>query len=65
MKAREYRNLSSQELGDKLKDLRRELMELNFQRKASRIEKPHFYRQIKKDISRVITIIGEQKNGKN
>jgi large subunit ribosomal protein L29 len=63
MKVHELRNLSPQELKDKLQDLRRQLMELNFKRKIAHVEKPHLFKQIKRDIARVLTIIREKRDG--
>ena len=65
MKVQEYKVLSFQELNDKLADLRKQLMELNSQKKASRVEKPHRYKEIKKDIARVLTVIKEKENEKS
>ena len=65
MKARELRNLSAQELKDKLQDLRKRLMELNFQKKTAHIEKPHLFRELKKDMARVYTLLKEKENEEN
>ncbi len=56
----EFRNLSEEELKSKLEDLRRQLMELNFQKKIGHVEKPHLFKQIKKDIARILTILKER-----
>ena len=55
MKAQEIRNLSLEELKDKLEELRKRLMELNFKKKTAHVEKPHQFKQIKKDIENRIT----------
>ena len=61
MKAAELRNLSKEELFQKLKTLKEELFKLNMQRYGGRVEKPHMFSLIKKDISRIETILNEKK----
>ncbi len=61
MKARDLRALSGEELENKLRELRKQLMELNFQRKTAKVEKPHLFKQIKKDIARILTILNERR----
>lgn len=56
MKAKELRGLSKEELGDKLKDLNKQFMELQFKRRSG-VEKPHLFKQIKKDIARIHTVM--------
>jgi large subunit ribosomal protein L29 len=58
MKLKDLRGLSKQELKEKLEGLDKELMELQFKRR-SRVEKPHFFKQIKKDRARILTILNE------
>ena len=60
MKPKELRNLTEQELEQKQENLYRELFGLNQQRYAGRVEKPHSFRQIKKDIARIQTILNEK-----
>lgn len=60
MKAKDLRNLSSAELLQKEKALREELFKLNLQRYGSRVEKPHMFSLIKKDIARIKTILKEK-----
>lgn len=55
MKAKELEGLTAQELGDKLRELNKRLMELQFKRKSG-AEKPHLFKQIKKDIARIFTV---------
>lgn len=65
MKPKELRNLSQEELLQKEKTLREELFKLNQQRYGGRVEKPHMFSLIKKDIARIQTILGEKKETKN
>lgn len=59
MKTSELRNLSSQELSQKEQDLHKELFKLEFQRRMGRVEKPHLFKQIKRDIARIKTILNQ------
>ncbi|MCX5703179.1 MAG: 50S ribosomal protein L29 [Candidatus Omnitrophica bacterium] len=61
MKTEELRNLSKEELLQKEKSLKEELFKLNLQRYAGRVEKPHMFSLIKKDIARINTILNEKK----
>jgi large subunit ribosomal protein L29 len=58
-KARELRGLTKEELISKLEDLRKQLMELEFKRRTG-VEKPHLFKQTKKDIARILTILREK-----
>lgn len=61
MKAAELRNLSKEELLQKLKALKEELFRLNLQRYGGRVEKPHMFSFLKNDISRIKTVLNEKK----
>jgi large subunit ribosomal protein L29 len=65
MKPQELRNLSQQELLQKEKDLKEELFKLNLQRYSGRVEKPHLFSLIKRDIARIQTVLSEKKEKKN
>jgi large subunit ribosomal protein L29 len=60
MKAKELRVLSVDELKAKLQDFQKQLMELEFKRRTG-VEKPHAFKQVKRDIARIHTIIKEKK----
>ncbi len=60
MKVQELRNLTSKELEEKLLDLKKSLLELNYQRKTQTLQKPHLIRATRKDIARVLTILKER-----
>ncbi|MCD6134867.1 MAG: 50S ribosomal protein L29 [Candidatus Omnitrophica bacterium] len=62
MKTKEIRVLNKEELLDKLESLRKELYELNFQKKYSKLDKPHRFSLIRKDIARILTVIREKEN---
>lgn len=57
MKAKDLGSLSVEELIQKEKTLREELFKLNMQRYTGRVEKPHMFSLIKKDIARIETIL--------
>jgi len=65
MKAKEIRQLSDQELNNKLVSLKEELFNLRFQAATGQIESMSSIGQIKQDIARVKTIITERKNNIN
>lgn len=60
MKTKELRQLSSEELIQKEKELKKELFTLNFQRQNGRVEKPGRFRILKVDIARILTILNER-----
>ena len=60
MKADQLRELSSEELVGKEKDFKKELFDLNFQRKIGNVDKPGRFRVLKRDIARVYTILRER-----
>ncbi len=72
LKAKDLINLSEDELKGKLISLRQELFKLNQQRYAGNVEKPHLFREIRKDIARLETALndktrkrdGQEKNSK-
>lgn len=61
MKTKELRNLSKEELTQKEKALHEELFKLNAQRYSGRVDKPHMFSLVKKDIARIKTILNEKK----
>lgn len=61
MDIKELRTFSDIELKDKLKDLKKQLMELQFKRRTG-VEKPHLFEAVKKDIARILTILNERIN---
>jgi large subunit ribosomal protein L29 len=61
MKITELRNLSFEELQQKEKSLKEELAKLNIGRYEGRVEKPHMFGLIKKDIARIKTILNQKK----
>jgi len=60
MKANELRELGSEELVQKEKGFKKELFDLNYQRKMGNVEKPSRFRVLKRDIARIFTILRER-----
>lgn len=60
MKIQEIRQLDEARLKEKVVDLKKAIMGLNFQRATGQLEKTHQYRQFKKDIARIKTILAQQ-----
>jgi large subunit ribosomal protein L29 len=63
-KNKDLRNLSDDELNHKEKTLKEELFQLNLQRYGARVDKPHKFSLVRKDIARVKTILNERKGKK-
>ena len=60
MKAKELRELSDAELGQKLTDTRQELFNLRFQSVTGALENPARITLVKRDIARITTIRAER-----
>ena len=60
MKVKELRQLGPEELGQKLKSMKKELFDLNYLRKFGRVEKPSRFRLLKRDIARILTFLNEK-----
>ena len=60
MKASEVRDLTVQELENKLADLKKELLALRFQHAINQLDNPARLKAVKKDIARVLTILTEK-----
>ena len=62
--ANELRNMTIEEIGQKLEALKKDLYSLRTEAKAGRIEKPHKISQARKDIARCETVLKEKANAK-
>ncbi len=65
MKIQDIRDLSTQELEDKIKDLKEELFNLRFQNATNQLDNPMRIVSVKKDIARVKTVLKEKELGIN
>lgn len=61
MKAKELRDLTSEELMSKLNDFKSELFSLRFQLATGQLENTARIKMVKRDIARVKTILAERK----
>ena len=62
MKMQELRNLAVNELEQKERTLKEELHTLNVQRYTGRVEKPHRFSLIKREIARIQTLLSAVRN---
>jgi large subunit ribosomal protein L29 len=60
VKAKEIRELTSEQLEAKLKELKEELFNLRFQLAINQLDNPHKITAVKKDIARVMTVLQEK-----
>ena len=60
MKAKEIRNLSTDELNKKLEELKKDLFMLRMQHATNQLDNPMRLATVKKDIARIKTIIREK-----
>ncbi len=60
MKATEIRELSTEQLENKLKELKDELFNLRFQLAINQLDNPHRITAVKRDIARVMTVLNEK-----
>ncbi len=60
MKASEIRDLTADELEDKLIQLKKEQFNLRFQKASGQLEKTSRVHEVRKDIARIKTILGEK-----
>jgi len=62
MKTKELREMNSDDLLQKVSALKKQMSELRYQRKIGRVEKPSLFKIVRRDIARVLTILGEREN---
>jgi large subunit ribosomal protein L29 len=63
VKAKDLRNLSADELRQKREALEKELFELRQKKVTGQLDKPHFFKNARRQIAQVSTIEREKKNG--
>lgn len=61
MKANQLRDLTPEELKERLLSLKTELFNLRQSRYTAKLEKPHRIKLARKDIARILTILNEKK----
>ena len=60
MKAKEFREMTPEELNKKLGELKEELFRLRFQLAVNQLDNPHRITDVKRDIARVLTVLSEK-----
>ena len=60
MKIKEIREMSAEQLAEKLMELKKDLFNLRLQHATNQLDNPIRIAEVKKDIARVMTIIREQ-----
>ncbi|WP_026895037.1 50S ribosomal protein L29 [Clostridiisalibacter paucivorans] len=64
MKASELRDLTAQELDNRLSELKAELFNLRFQLATGQLDNPMRIKMVRKDIARVKTVVREREINK-
>lgn len=64
MKVKQIRDLSDDELMQKIKDLKGELFNLRFQAATGQLDNPMRIREVRKTIARIKTVLTERQNEK-
>ena len=60
MNANELRAMSTEQLNEKLGQLKEELFNLRFQLAVNQLDNPHKITDVKRDIARVMTVLREK-----
>ena len=60
MKANELREMSQEQLDQKLAELKEELFNLRFQHAINQLDNPHKITDVKRDIARIMTVLCEK-----
>lgn len=60
MKIKELQGLSSEELVQKQQAFKKDIFDLNYQRRMGNVEKPSRFRVLKRDIARIATVLRER-----
>ena len=63
MKTNELRDKSNDELHTRERELSEQLFKLRFQRATGRMENPSKMRQVRREIARIKTLLGERSRG--
>ena len=61
MKIKDLDNLSDDELLIKEKQIKKDLFDMESHRQLGRVEKPASFRNIRRDIARILTVLNERK----
>lgn len=61
MKARELRDMTPEELEQRLRETRQDLLHLRIQQASGQIEKPSRIRAVRRDVARMKTVASERR----
>ena len=61
MKIADFRSQTDDELRDQLHELKKEALNLRFQRASGQLEGTSRIRQVRRDIARVLSVLGERR----
>ena len=61
MKIKELNNLTEDDLITKEKELKKELFDMESSRQMGRVEKPANFRNLRRDIARILTLLSQRK----
>ena len=61
MKIKELSNLSEDDLIAKEKQLKKDLFDMESHRQMGRVEKPASFRNLRRDIARILTVLSERR----
>lgn len=61
MKANELRDLTDEELDEKMRETRKQLFNLRFQHATGQLDNPRKLRLVRQDIARIMTVQGERR----
>ena len=64
MKVAEFRSKSDDELQDQVRGLKKEAFNLRFQKASGQLENTARQRQVRRDLARVKTVLGERLSAK-
>lgn len=64
MKASELREMTTEQLNKELATLKEELFNLRFQHAVNQLDNPLRIKAVKKDIARILTVMGESDGNK-
>ncbi len=62
MKVNEIRNLTTEEINEKISEAKEELFNLRFQQASGSLEKPSRIRELRKTVARLKTVLNERVN---
>jgi large subunit ribosomal protein L29 len=60
-KAKEIRELTNEELRDRLRDLKQEALNLRFQKSTGQLENTARLKMVRKETARVLTVLSERR----